>query len=120
MPQPGDTSEEEAPLPTIREFDVATLSRLGREIYRQDQYAWHGTDAVMEQVGQEKMSAEKCCGWVVDTSGAEPLLRFVRKAGEGEEAAYDVAGHAPHAIGSDPPLGHGSTLEHWTHGESLR
>jgi hypothetical protein len=83
-------SVEETPLPPIREFDVATLSRLGREIYWQDQYAWHGTDAVMEKVGQAQMAAEKCCGWVVDTSGAEPLLRFVRKIGDGEEAAYDV------------------------------
>lgn len=83
-------SVEESPLPPIREFDVATLSRLGREIYWQDQYSWHGTDAVMEKVGQAQMAAEKCCGWVVDTSGAEPLLRFVRKIGDGEEAAYDV------------------------------
>ena len=90
MPQPGDASVEEAPLPTIREFDVATLGRLGREIYRQDQYAWHGTDAVMEKVGQAQMAAEKCCGWVVDTSGEEPLLRFVRRTSDGEEAAYDV------------------------------
>lgn len=90
VPQPRDSSVEEAPLPPIREFDVATLSRLGREIYRQDQYAWHGTDAVMEKVGQAQMVAEKCCGWVVDTSGAEPLLRFVRKTSDGEEAAYDV------------------------------
>ena len=87
LPQQAESRE---PLLAIREFDVETLSRLGREIYRQDQYAWHGTDAVMEKVGQEKMVAEKCCGWVVDTSGAEPLLRFVRKTGEGEEAAYDV------------------------------
>ncbi len=87
-PAPGPAEEE--PLPPIREFDLATLGRLGREIYRHDQIAWHGTDAVFDKIGQAKMAEEQCCGWGVDTSGAEPLLRFVRKAGDGEEAAYDV------------------------------
>lgn len=90
---PVPLSAEAAPeksLQLIREFDLATLGRIGREIYRHDQIAWHGTDAVFEQVGQAKMTEERCCGWVVDTSGDEPLLRFVRKTGEGEEAAYDV------------------------------
>lgn len=87
---PASSPADEAPLPTIREFDLATLGRLGRELYRQDQIAWHGTDAVFEKVGQATMTAEGCCGWLVDTTGAEPLLRFVRNAGKGEEAAYDV------------------------------
>ncbi len=77
--------------PPFREFDVATLSRLGRELYRHDQLAGLGTGAVTAQVGQAQMKAESCCGWVVDTSGPGPLLRFVRSAGEGEEAAYDVS-----------------------------
>lgn len=77
--------------PAIRDFDVATLSRLGRELYRNDQLTREGTDAVSAQIGQAQLKAENCCGWVVDTSGPQPLLRFVRATGEGEEAAYDVS-----------------------------
>ena len=36
------------------------------------------------------MRVERCNGWVVDTSGPAPLVRFVRKTAAGEEAAYDV------------------------------
>jgi len=89
-PTAAEPAADVAPLQPIREFDVETLCRLGREIYRQDQLAWHGTDALSAKIGQAQMAAEHCTGWLVDMSGAEPLLRFVRKAGEAEEAAYDV------------------------------
>jgi len=81
---------EEEPPPAIREFDLETLSRLGREIYRHDQLAWAATDVVVAKVGQARMTLEGCRGWVVDTSGAAPLVRFVRKSAAGGEAAYDV------------------------------
>jgi hypothetical protein len=89
-PSVVEPAADVAPLQPIREFDLETLGKLGREIYRQDQLAWHGTDALSAKIGQAQMAAEHCSGWVVDTSGTEPLLRFVRKAGEAEEAAYDV------------------------------
>ena len=39
------------PLPKIREFDIPTIERLGREIYAQDQLAWKATDIALAQRG---------------------------------------------------------------------
>lgn len=75
----------------IREFDVATLSRLGREIYQHDQLAWVATDVLMAGVKKEDLVAEKVGGWVVDVSlPAKPLVRFLRQHDGRVEAAYDV------------------------------
>jgi hypothetical protein len=78
------------PLPSIREFDLPTIERLGREIYRQDQLAWVATDVVLASVSQESLRANGACGWIVDTTGGEPLVRFLRKNAGGVEASYDV------------------------------
>jgi len=90
--EPGKTAGTRPNLPPIREFDLEMLSRLGREIYQHDQLAWVATDKVFAQVSEATIRADGGCGWVVDTSGAEPLVRFVRRSGPGasEEAAYDV------------------------------
>lgn len=79
-------------LPQIRSFDVETLARLGREINRHDQLAWVATDVLLAAVSTTDLKAEQAGGWVVDAPTAEKaLVRFIRKRGEGFEAAYDVA-----------------------------
>lgn len=83
------TPAEDAP-PPIREFDVETIARLGRELHRVDQLAWVATDVLAAKVGFATYSKEGACGWVVETSGAEPVVRFLRKTGETIEAAYDI------------------------------
>lgn len=94
----------EAPkeLPSIREFDVDTISRLGRELYQHDQLAWVATDVVMDKVGMKRLQEEGARGWVVDTSQKDQsLVRFVRAKGDGVEAAYDivfVAGKKPKLV----------------------
>ena len=77
--------------PPIREFDLATLARLGRELYRHDQLAWIATDALTAQVGKARLEAELTGGWIVDVSGPQPLVRFLRATATGVEAAYDVS-----------------------------
>lgn len=78
-------------LPPIREFDIETIARLGREIYRHDQLAWVATDVLMDKVGMDKMQQEGGRGWIVDTSQQDQaLVRFVRAKGNGVEAAYDI------------------------------
>jgi hypothetical protein len=44
----------EQPLPKIREFDIPTIERLGREIHAQDQLAWKATDVASAQRGGER------------------------------------------------------------------
>jgi hypothetical protein len=84
-------AEPPAPVP-IREFDIATLSRLGREIYQQDQLAWQATDVVMVQIGLQRLQKDGGRGWVVDTSAPEkPLVRFLRVGADGWESLCDVA-----------------------------
>ncbi|MBE2215338.1 MAG: hypothetical protein IAE82_15805 [Opitutaceae bacterium] len=76
--------------PEIRSFDTETLSALGRQIYRHDSLAWIATDVLFAKVSQETVAAEGGAGWIVDTSGEAPVVRFVREVEERIEAAYDV------------------------------
>lgn len=76
--------------PQIRSFDTETLGTLGREIYRHDSLAWIATDVLFAKVAQETVAAEGGAGWIVDTQGPEPFVRFVRATDDGVEAAYDV------------------------------
>lgn len=85
--------------PPIRDFDVDTAGKLGREIFRQDQLAWVATDVLMDKVGREKLVAEQVtAGWVVESTGPAPVVRFLRPKGDAVEAAYDItfkAGNKP-------------------------
>ncbi len=83
-------ASKDASLPPIREFDLDTLARLGRDIFRHDQMAWQATDIVMERIGLERLQAEGASGWVVDESGPLPMVRFLRRTGDRLEAACDV------------------------------
>lgn len=87
---PPPPAQREADKPAIRAFDLDTLGELGREIFRHDQLAWHGTDALMESVDRETLMSEGSVGWVVDTGGPRPLLRFLRQRDGVVEASFDI------------------------------
>lgn len=90
MPAQVAPAEDEPPPPPIREFPVETIAALGRELHRVDQLAWIATDVLEAKVGLATYGKEGPCGWVVETSGAEPVVRFLRRIGESVEVAYDI------------------------------
>lgn len=95
----------------IREFDIATLENLGREMYIQDQAAWRGTDALMAKVSQATLQAEKVRGWIVVDKAEGPLVRFIRDGDTGPEAAYDISDPLERPVVSVPTDRHLSETE---------
>src|SRR5258705_6146124 len=81
----------EPPLPKIREFDIATIERLGREIYAQDQLAAKATDVALAQRGGERgMQRDGMKGWITETVDGKDVVRMIRVARAGPEALYDI------------------------------
>jgi hypothetical protein len=72
----------------IRSFDLRTTERLGRVIAMQDMAAWLASDALM--AAHPDAGKDGVRGWLVQPKGEVILVRFVRQAGAGYEAAYDV------------------------------
>lgn len=79
------------PAPEIRQFDIPTLEKLGHDIYAQDQAVWHATDALLPLHPQADLVTEKVRGWIVEERSEGTLVRFIRQADDGPEAAYDVS-----------------------------
>ena len=80
-----------APPRPIRQFDLRTTERLGREIARQDRAAWLASDALAPKLADAKSAG--LLGWIVPaaTAGGGPdLVRFLRGDEAAPEAAYDV------------------------------
>src|SRR6185295_1161676 len=89
----------EPPLPKIRDFDTATIERLGREIYAQDQLAVKATDVALAQRGGERgMQRDGMKGWITETADGKDVVRMIRVARAGPEALYDIT----FAPGSEP------------------
>jgi hypothetical protein len=86
---------EEAP--PIREFDIATIEQLGREMYAQDQEAWKATDLLFARISQDDARRDKIHGWITEMRGVQEVVRFVHETDHGPEAYYDIsfAGVAP-------------------------
>jgi hypothetical protein len=81
----------EQPLPKIREFDIPTIERLGREIHAQDQLAWKATDVASAQRGGERgMRRDGMKGWITVSADGRDVVRMVRVTRGGPEALYDV------------------------------
>lgn len=78
--------------PEIRQFDIATIEKLGRDIYAQDQVAWHATDALMALHSDAEMRREKVRIWIVEQGPEGQRVRFIREGENGPEAAYDIDG----------------------------
>jgi hypothetical protein len=76
--------------PSIRQFDVATVEKLGREMYRLDQEAWKATDILMAAHPRDELSAQKLHGWIVVSHEDGDVVRFVHDGAQGPELFYDV------------------------------
>lgn len=79
------------PLPKIRDFDIPTIERLGREIYTQDQLAWKATDiALAQRGGLRVMQRDGAKGWITVSVEGRDVVRMIRPTRGGPEALYDV------------------------------
>lgn len=81
---------QEPPESKIRQFDIPTLEKLGRDMYAQDQAGWHATDALFKLHSRDALSKENVRGWIVVSRPQGPLVRFIRIGDAGLEAAYDI------------------------------
>jgi hypothetical protein len=91
------TIAAEGPPPPIRDFDIATIERLGQEMYAQDQEAWKATDLLFAHISENEARQAKIHGWITETHGIQDVVRFVHETDRGPEAYYDIsfAGVAP-------------------------
>jgi hypothetical protein len=80
---------EDAP-PPIRQFDVATIEKLGRSMYELDQDAWKATDILVAAHPQDELVAQKMRGWIVVSRPEGDVVRFVHDGANGPELFYDV------------------------------
>lgn len=80
----------DAPEPAIRSFDLATIEKLGREIYEQDQLALKATGVLAAKYAQVELRKAGLQRWITGRAGADPLVRFIRVGDKGPEALYDV------------------------------
>lgn len=76
-----------AATPLVRQFDAATITALGRDLYEQDRRASIASDLVRDNFDA---AGERLVGYI--TSGTPPRLRvrFVRATEDGFEAAIDA------------------------------
>src|SRR5665213_3280277 len=73
--------------PEIRQFDVATIEKLGHDMYSQDQAVWHATDALLAMHPPAELAQQKVRGWIVDETKTGLRVRYVRDgANEAEKA----------------------------------
>src|SRR5665213_386945 len=86
--------------PEIRQFDVATIEKLGHDMYSQDQAVWHATDALLAMHPPAELAQQKVRGWIVDETKTGLRVRYVRDGANGPEAAYDIddAAGKPRAV----------------------
>lgn len=87
----GPVHAQEPPPSVIRQFDIPMLEKLGRDMYAQDQAAWHANDALAELHSLEEMRKENVRGWIVVSRPQGPVVRFIRIGETGPEVAYDVS-----------------------------
>jgi hypothetical protein len=96
-PQPVKESGE---APAIRDFDLATLESLGRQIYEQDFVAARGTDALFASgFTAEEGEREGIRGWIVVRDGSGWLVRFVKEVDGALAPARDIAFDTPRSRG---------------------
>src|SRR5215470_15702213 len=82
---------QQSPLPKIRDFDIATIERLGKEIYAQDQLAWKATDVALAQRGGERgLQRDGVKGWITESVGGSDVVRMIRVTRGRPEVLYDV------------------------------
>ncbi len=98
---------QRAPTPIpIEEWSQAKVSAMGQAIYRQDTAAWVATDALLAALSQDQLGTVR--GWVVEPSGEDQRVRFLKAAGDDVAAGWDilVTGNRAGAVvpATDPSL----------------
>jgi hypothetical protein len=79
-----------APRP-IREFDLETIEKLGRDIHRRNAYAARATDILYQALGGDAELLEQGIrGWIVREQNDGALVRFVKRTSEGYRPAFDI------------------------------
>jgi hypothetical protein len=99
----GTGFAKDAPPPPIREFDIPTIERLGREMHEQDQLAWRATDILFTKHSKEELLVQKQHGWIVDSFPDHQVVRFIRETDLGPMLAYDVNFTAGQALTYSEP-----------------
>jgi len=82
------TLAQQSDAPPIRDFDVETIERLGRDIYEQDRFAWVGTDALLAEIPQGRLAGT--IGWIVVERDGVDIVRFARGSASLPEPSFDV------------------------------
>ncbi|CAN5459518.1 hypothetical protein BH10PSE1_BH10PSE1_27610 [soil metagenome] len=86
---PAQTPPPQAPRPVpIEEWSQAKVIAMGQAIYDQDTAAWRATDALVAALAPEELG--KVRGWVVEPSGQDQRVRFLKAASDGVEAGWDI------------------------------
>jgi hypothetical protein len=73
----------------IREFNVTTLERLGRELSRRDGIAARATDAVLEKYPVAR--SLKMRGWITELKKSADAVHFITETPSGPTLAYTVS-----------------------------
>lgn len=73
----------------IREFDVPTLERLGRELSRRDAIAARATDLVLKEYPVAR--SLKMRGWITELKKDGDAVHFIAEAPSGPTLAYTVS-----------------------------
>lgn len=89
--------------PPIRQFDIPTIERLGREMYERDQLAWKATDILFTRHKKEELAAQKQRGWIVDSYPDHAVVRFIRETDLGPMLSYDVTFTAGQVLNYSEP-----------------
>jgi hypothetical protein len=76
-----------SPVP-IEEWSQAKVITMGQAIYGQDTAAWYATDALVAALSPDELATVR--GWVVEPSGRNLRVRFLKTAGDGVEAGWDI------------------------------
>jgi hypothetical protein len=84
---PPQARSAPAPVP-IEEWSQARVIAMGRAIYEQDRAAWRATDALVAAISPEDLA--KVRGWVVEPSGQDQRVRFLKATDDGVEAGWDI------------------------------
>lgn len=98
------TDRPPAPVP-IEEWSQAKVVAMGQAIYRQDTASWRATDALVAALGQSGIGEVR--GWLVEPSGADLRVRFLKASGDDVEAGWDIlvsGGQAGAVVPATEPL----------------
>ena len=93
--------------PSIRQFDIALMEKIGRTIFQKDGYASEATDILFEKVGgPHQLDQQNVRGWITREVKGSMMVSFMRMKGGAYLPAYDIVftpqrGHFVNAEGRE-------------------